>query len=254
MTGLSVAALVPLAFSAGASTFFAPCAFPLLPGYLSFFAEQSTEATAPDGGDVTSRSTSPLEQAGRAPLERLQRPVARALVIGVVASLGMVSVYGVLAGTAVTVGARALADVSVLELVVGGVFLVGGGLMATGWTPKRAPVSLPERRRSIGGVFVFGVLYAVAAAGCTAPLFLAVVVKGISVGPAAGLGVAVAYGVGMGSVMLGVAVVSVFGSTTLRRLGGYTGRLHRVTGVLLALSGVAQVYYYFYGFPAVVPT
>jgi cytochrome c-type biogenesis protein len=143
--------------------------------------------------------------------------------------------------------------VAVFELVVGGVFVVGGLAMATGWKPSGTIVQLPERRRSVSGIFLFGALYAVAAAGCTAPLFLAVVLQGVAVGPVAGAGVAVTYALGMGSVMLVVAGLSVAGSSLVERLGRHTGRLYRLAGGLLVVSGLAEIYYYVRGFPAVIP-
>lgn len=320
MAGLSLGSLLPLAFSAGLATFFAPCAFPLLPGYLSYFlgeaatsgrsgapSSQATAAadatagtttdtaastttdsaagtTANSAGSATANSprsatrnsaagtstsggterSTATDTEGVTPastptadatlIERVRQPTARALVIGGVASLGMVLVYVLLAGTAVVLGASALSDVAVFELVVGSVFVVGGLAMAAGWKPSGTLVQLPERRRSLGGIFLFGVLYAVAAAGCTAPLFLAVVLQGASVGPLAGATVAVSYALGMGSVMLVVAGLSVAGSSLIGRIGRHAGRLYRVAGGLLVLSGVAEIYYYLEGFPAVIPT
>lgn len=248
MAGLTLPALLALAFSAGTATFFAPCAFPLLPGYISYFL-----------GDTVSAGNTPEKSSGRseAPevlVDRVKRPLARAVLIGLVVSLGMTLVYVGLAGVTVTLGARALADIAVLEVVVGILFVVAGSAMATGWKVSRSPVRLPERRRSFAGFFLFGVLYAGAAAGCTAPLFIAVLVKGISLGTGPGLGIAVAYALGMSVVMIGVTAASALaGSSVTSVLGAYTRQIYRVAGVLLALSGLAEIHYYFYGFPEVIP-
>ena len=48
MAGLAPSALFGLAFSAGAATFFAPCAFPLLPGYVGYYLGKTGDGT-PDG-------------------------------------------------------------------------------------------------------------------------------------------------------------------------------------------------------------
>jgi cytochrome c-type biogenesis protein len=224
--------LLPLAFSAGGATFFAPCAFPLLPGYVSYFLGVSSEEATGTG------------------LDRVRNPLVRAVVVSITATVGMTLVYVGLAGTVAVVGAGALADIAVLELVVGGVFLLAGGSMAAGWKPSRSPVRLPERRRSLVGVFSFGVLYAAAAAGCTAPLFVAVVVRAVAAGPAAGAAATLAYALGMGTVM--VVLTGAFalgGSSVAGWLGRRTGTIYRVAGGLLALSGVAEIYYYVAGFP-----
>lgn len=232
--------LLRLAFSAGSATFFAPCSFPLLPGYLSYFLGATVDD--PPGRDGS---------AGL--IGRFGRPLARGAVTGGTAAAGILTVYVGLAGTAIALGARALSDVAIMELVVGTVFVVAGTAMAAGWRPSGRLVRLPERRRSRAGFFAFGALYATAAAGCTAPLFVAVVLKGLSMGPIHGVGIAVAYAAGMGSVMVTLTGLAAVGGTSLvSRLSGRAAGIQRVAGGLLALSGVAQVYYYVYGFPELV--
>ncbi|MFD1640991.1 cytochrome c biogenesis CcdA family protein [Halohasta litorea] len=241
MTGVGSIGLLSLAFSAGSATFFAPCAFPLLPGYLSYFLSD-TASTAVDEGATEGRF-----------IKRVQNPLARALFVSIAACLGMTLVYVGLAGTTVALGAGALTDIAVLELVVGSVFIVVGGAMALGWTLDRVHVRLPERRRSFGGFFAFGVLYAAAAAGCTAPLFIAVMARGLAAGPSLGVGLAVAYALGMSVVLVVLTVVSALGgSSVATRLSRHTGRIYRLSGGLLVLSGIAEIYYYFYGFPEVI--
>ena len=245
MAGLGTPALAGLAFSAGTATFFAPCAFPLLPGYVSYFLGDTASA-------VEAGTTHDADSGGDALVGRIRAPLARALLVSVVAGLGMVTVYVGLTALAATLGAAALSDIAVLELVVGAVFVVAGSAMAAGWKVSRSLVQLPERRRTVTGFFAFGVLYATAAAGCTAPLFLAVVLKGVSSGPVAAVTVAGAYALGMCAVLLGVTGASALGGSSLAsRLSAHTGRIYRVAGGLLALSGVAEIYYYAYGFPEV---
>ena len=247
MAGITLPALFGLAFSAGTATFFAPCAFPLLPGYISYYLGDT--ASTEDAADAPHARSDASELL----VDRVKRPLARAVLISAVASLGMTLVYVGLAGLTVTLGARALADIAILEVVVGALFVVAGSAMAAGWKVNRSLVQLPERRRTLAGFFLFGVLYAVAAAGCTAPLFIAVLAKGVSLGPISGLGIAVAYALGMSVVMVGVTSASALaGSSVTSFLGKYAQRIYRVAGVLLVLSGTAEIYYYFYGFPEVV--
>lgn len=234
--------LLGLAFSAGGATFFAPCAFPLLPGYLSYFLGD-TVADASRGGTTQGRTGS---------ARRLGQQLVRGAVTGGIVAAGITLVYVGLAGTAVVLGASALSDIAVMEVVVGVVFIASGTAMAAGWTPNSQLVQLPERQRSLMGFFAFGALYATAAAGCTAPLFIAVVLKGLTIGPLHGVGIAVAYAAGMGAVMVALtSAAAVGGTSVVSRLSGRTAQIHRAAGGLLALSGVAEVYYYFYGFPEV---
>jgi cytochrome c-type biogenesis protein len=164
----------------------------------------------------------------------------------------MTVVYVGLAGTTIVLGAQALKDIAILELVVGLIFVVAGGMMAAGWTSNRSIVRLPKRRRSISGFFAFGVLYAGAAAGCTAPLFVAIIVRGIAVGPALGVGLAVSYALGMSGILVVLTMVSAIGGVSIATtINQYTREIYRLAGGFLLLSGGAEIYYYFHGFPEV---
>ena len=253
MTGLTLPALFGLSFSAGVATFFAPCAFPLLPGYLSYFLSNTVSES--DGGQSTIGTTHPAVNSElNGPISRIRQPLVRAALLSALAGLGMTLVYIGLAGTTAFLGAQALADIAVLEVVVGSVFLLTGGAMAAGWKPSWSTVQLPARERSLTGFFLFGVLYAAAAAGCTAPLFIAVVLQGISLGPVLGVGAAVSYALGMGTILAVVTGVTALGSTSITsKLNAYTEQIYRIAGGLLAVSGVAEIYYFFYGFPEVIP-
>lgn len=239
--------LIAFAFSAGAFTFFAPCAYPLLPGYVSYYLGRSTGAAAADGGvGETGRGRA---AAGTAALPATASRLIRAAGVGVLVSVGFFAVYAVLAGTVVALGARFLAGISLLELVVGGLLVVMGAGMALGWKPPTPTVRLPERRRSAAGYVGFGVLYAAAAAGCTAPVFVGVALKALSSGPAMAAATFGAYASGMAVLMVGVTVLSALGreallSVLVRRADLVT----RTAGVLLVLAGLVQIYFFLFRF------
>lgn len=222
------------AFSLGTATFFAPCAFPLLPGYVAFYLGRDDDAFA--------RSAT-----GRAPvLERLRS----ALVVGLLTSLGFFLVYTVLAGVVVALGSRVLGNVSVLELVAGTVLVVLGIAMATGqFRPGRLHTPLPERRRTPAGFVAFGIVYAAAAAGCTAPFFVAIVSLGLTSGPVAAIALLAAYAGGMSVLMVGVTLLLAFGrDTLLRKLTARTDRIVRIAGVVLVVTGLLQIYFFLFLF------
>lgn len=95
-------------------------------------------------------------------------------------------------------------------------------------------------------MYLFGVAYAVASLGCTLPVFLSVVGASLAVrGPGAATVVLAAYGVGMGAVMMTLALVA--GGTrdrlisTLRRA---LPRMQRISGGLLLIAGIYLSYYW----------
>lgn len=214
------------AFSAGLATFFAPCAYPLLPGYVAFYLGDT------DGTDSLT---------GR---------LGRAATVGGLASLGFFLVYAVLAGVATAVGTQALRDIAVLELVVGSLLIALGVAMAAGrLTPGTLHVRLPARRRTKSGFLLFGIVYAVAAAGCTAPIFVAIAGVALGSGPVGAVLTFAAYAAGMAVLMvLLTTLVAVGRDGLVNRISGNTGRVTRVAGVLLVLAGVAQIYVYLFRF------
>ena len=220
------------AFAAGAATFFAPCAYPLLPGYVAYYLGSDAE-----------RSAASAESTGVETVARLRRAAA----VGVLVSLGFVLVYGVLAGIVAAVGTRVLADVVLLELVVGGLLVVLGTAMALGRGPSRH-VSFPERRRSPAALVGFGIVYAAAAAGCTAPVFVAVALTALSSGPATAFVTLGAYAAGMSVLMIGVTALSALGREALVRRLPRPRTVSRVAGVLLVAAGLAQVYLFLFRF------
>jgi len=221
VTGLSQ---LSFAFSAGLFTFLAPCAYPLLPGYVAYFL----------GDDADAAATAP----------RATR-LWRALVVAGATSLGFFLVYAALAGVATAAGAGALAGLAQLELAVGALLIVLGIAMAAGRFQPTNHVPLPERRRSFGGFFAFGVVYAAAAAGCTAPVFVGVATVALGSGPTGAVLTFGAFAAGMSLLMLAVTLLAALGrGAILRRLSSATGRLTRVAGVVLVLAGVVQLYYY----------
>lgn len=211
------------AVTAGAATFFAPCAYPLLPGYVAYFL-----------GDDTDNAIS----------------LARAGAIGLIASAGVFTVYVGLVGVVTTLGAGVLSNLSLVGLGVG-VLLVGLGVAMVadiGASASLVP-QFPKRRRSLGGYFAFGVVYAVAAAGCTAPLFIGVVLWGVGQGTTTVLGTVTAYAAGMSVLLVATTIASALGrNTVLNRIAPRGDRLKRLSGALLVGAGLVQVYLYLFRF------
>ncbi|MFB6149399.1 MAG: cytochrome c biogenesis CcdA family protein [Halobacteriales archaeon] len=215
---------IGFAFTAGVATFFAPCAYPLLPGYLAFFLGH--------GDDDSDRS-------GELPY---------AVMVGGLASAGMLLVYGIFVGIVASVGTQILANIAILELAVGATLVVLGSIMAIGnHSFLSLRITLPERRRSPTSFLLFGIVYAIAAAGCSGPLFVGVALSALSGGPVATVLTLGAYVLGMVGLMIGITVLSAMGrGQLLRRLSGSATKLSRVAGALLVLAGVAQIYLFLF--------
>jgi len=207
---------VGFALGAGVATFFSPCAYPLLPGYVGFYASRA----APEAGEA---------------------PVGGALVRALAASAGVLVVFGGLVAALAVVGHAAVARLTVLEPVVGLALVLLGVATVADRVPD-VSVALPRRRTSVLGFVGFGAVYAVAAAGCVLPVFAGVLVQALALPTAEGLAVVGAYALGMAGLMAAVTVVSALGVDVGTDVVGRVDGIVRLAGVLMVVAGLAQLY------------
>lgn len=207
------AAELSVVIAGALATFFSPCAYALLPGYVGYTMNRS-------------------EQPG----------IGLSLVRGAAAGMGVLLALGAVTGLFVTVGARFVARVWYFELLVGlGVAAFGLMLLL-----DRAPslrVALPARRTGTLGFGIFGAGYAVASVGCVLPVFVAVVGTASTLPLMEGL---LLVGVYVGIVvvlMIATTVAAGVGTAgVLTRLSPHTGTIRRVAGLILLLAGIGQLW------------
>jgi len=215
MTGVSLATNVPFAVTAGVATFFSPCAYPLLPGYVGFYVN-SVEADSAS--------------------------VFGAGVRGVAAAVGVLATFALLAGATVRVGYATLSNVTVFETLVGVLLIAFGLLVVVGRAPSIS-VPLPERRTGIFGFGLFGAGYALAGAGCVAPVFLGVVARAIALPSETALLVVGVYAGTVAVLMAATTVATGVGLVSnANRVTAHAGLLRRIAGAVMVAAGIGQLY------------
>lgn len=203
------------ALAAGVTTFFSPCSYALLPGYVGYYVSATGRESPPLGGAV-----------------------AR----GLAAAGGAVAVLGLLAGVALVAGELIESVLPTLEYGVG-LALIAAGAWIAYVGPGAVHAVLPKRRSSVWGFALFGGMYAIAATGCVLPLFLGIALQAVSMSTAGGAVVLGAYVGGFGALMLSVTVATAVGHAIgAGRLAGHVDRLVRLGGVVLILAGIGQLY------------
>ncbi len=229
---LSIFALAALA---GVASFFSPCSFPMLPGYITFFLG--------------------LDAKGRGQMTK-----ARAAASGALSSLGIILVYGIIGAVLLVVGAAAAPYVTVLQPVVGGLLIFMGALMFTAfqynwlvnpfrqlrarlfpnWTPN-------EVRTTQGKLFSYGVGYGAAGFGCVAPPFIAAVLNATALGGiASGLAVLAVYAGVVIALMIAITVIlSSVGQAAVKKMNRYTDVIKKVSAAVLIIAGVYLIYYWY---------
>ncbi|MGH9987420.1 MAG: cytochrome c biogenesis protein CcdA, partial [Nitrososphaeraceae archaeon] len=93
--------------------------------------------------------------------------------------------------------------------------------------------------------FLFGIGYAIASLSCTLPIFLLVVLQGLSVGGIIeGSIVFLSYALGMGIVMITISLaIGISNQTLVKWLTRIAPKMSIVTSIVLILAGGYLIYY-----------
>lgn len=205
---------VTVAVAAGVTTFFSPCAYALLPGYVGFYVA-ATETDSP--------------------------PLIGAVVRGLAAVGGVLITFLALGAVASVVGGTLRSVLPGVELAVGTLMVVLGTVLAAGRSVELT-VPLPARRTSVAGFVGFGALYALAAAGCVAPLFLAVVAQSLTLSPVGTATVFLTYAGVFGALLLGTTVATAVGNDlAASTVAPYAKLASRLAGAVVLVAGLGQI-------------
>ena len=234
-----------LAFLAGISAFFSPCAFPLLPGYMTYYLGRDSKEAA------DRKST-----------------IRKALIGGIAAAAGVLIIYAFMGVLVAGAGVAVKQYVGYLAPVVAVIILVMGLVMLTRYdiplyrvTAAFNPV-VNAARKGLGrlagrkegaepgqyaGLLSYGAGYGAASLGCHAPIFIAVVMAGLVAG---GVGSAllafVMYALGMGLFLVIVTVmVGMAKNTMVKRMQQWMPVIKKISGIVLVIVGVALLYIFY---------
>lgn len=239
------ASYISLAILAGFVFFFSPCAFPMLPGYMAFYLKKGAE----EGGKI---------------------PLRKAAIAGIISAMGIIIVSLVIGIIAIFAGTSILKDVGILGLIVGIILIVLGVLLLTPfqyWKIVRPFQTLLARFRGTGqkkgegmtgdsiscggssgfygGLFLYGLGYGAAAAGCTAPIFIAVLVAALSAGLIFGLIVLILYNLVAAILMISITIaIAYFGAGAAQKLSQYTEKIKKISGAVLIVVGIYLIWFY----------
>ncbi len=238
-TPMSVAQVsVPaLAILAALGSFFSPCSFPLLPGYMAYYL----------GLDAQSKQRpSTLVAASR----------------GFFASIGMILVYGIIAIVVFAVGYSAAASVQYLGPIVGGILVFLGALTLSNLQyhkfvepfrklrQKIFPKKEGDEAKDIGigaKMFGYGVGYGAAGFACVAPPFIAAVLNATIYGSIFyGILVLVIYSALVIALMIAITILlTEAGQIAIQKMNKYVNVIKKVSGIALIIAGAYLIYYYF---------
>lgn len=214
-----------LAFSAGIVAFINPCAFALLPAYLSYFLGKSKE---------NPRSGETLENA------------IQGFKYGLEATLGFVTILGSIGIFVSILGSQIKPYLPPFLLVVAPILIVLGVL----WLLNKSGLSthkfLPNVNLPRSSFFLFGAAYALSSITCLFPVFLMIVLTAISSGGFfSGLSVFLVYTLGMSTMMILASIaVSLSKELLIDNFRSLTKYVKRIAGVILIAAGIYLLYYW----------
>jgi len=200
-----------VAVGTGVVTFFSPCAYALLPGYIGVYLSDGTG---------TLRSDS---------------------VRGLAAAAGVLAVFAVTVVSVAAVGEAVQPWIDRIEPLTG-FALVGFGMLLLGGSTFGWHLPLPDQRPGMVGFGIFGAVYAVAAVGCVAPLFFGLTLNALQAGPTQAVAVLGVYGGTIAVLLLAVTVVIGVGYEIAElKLARLSVLGQKLGGVMLIAAGIVQL-------------
>lgn len=213
------------AFSAGMLASVNPCGFAMLPTFISYYLNLETAENQVE----------------------LNERLLRALWCGVVVTLGFLAVF-VMVGMTFSTGGRALIELTpMLGVGVGAMMIVLGVWLLLGRTLS-IPFPLPQgdiQKRSVYGMFLYGVAYAGVSLNCTLPIFLSVLAGALAEDSWGKQGALfIAYGLGMGTVVITIALATaLFQNTVVRHVRRVMPYIKPISAIVLIVAGSYLLYY-----------
>lgn len=204
------------AFISGIFSLLSPCGYALLPGYISYYL------------------------GSRPSLERT-------IFSGLACTIGLMTIFSAIGGSASSLGALLPDLIPVLDIISAAIVtLMGISILAEIRLPYVSMTPRISKRKGLVGLYVFGVAYGLAAAGCSAPIFLSILFYAMTKGLLHGTVTFVSYALGMGlPLTITSLLVAEAKQFIIRKIANAVLWLHKISGIVLIIVGVYLFYFYY---------
>ncbi len=206
--------LLAYSYTLGIFALLSPCGYALLPGYASYWMGSKA---SPE----------------------------RALSGGIISTLGFISTFLILGLLISAVGAILTQYLPWVEIIAASLVIVLGLLLLF---EVRMPTFNANPgviwRKDYAGMYGFGLTYGLAATGCSAPIFFAIIAQALAQGTLMGAGMMTLYGVGMGSAFIITAVLAAQGrAKAINKINRITPLLHKASAIALIIAGLYTLWF-----------
>ena len=203
-------------FVAGASAFLSPCAYPMLPGYISYYMGKNFS-------------------------------LIKALYSGFFLTMGLITTFSIIGLIASILGNIINSYIPILELVAGIAMILLGISILFEINIFFTPTLKTPKRNGLLGIYFYGIIYGLATLGCSAPIFFATLFWAVvQSGPLTGLITFIVYSFGMGvPLILTTILLSIFKKKSLNKLKNMTPKIQKLSGIILIVIGIYLMYFYY---------
>ncbi|MFW6176283.1 MAG: cytochrome c biogenesis protein CcdA [Thermoplasmatota archaeon] len=219
-----------LAIFGGFASFFSPCAFPLLPSFIAYYITGKKEKS---------------------------RSIKSGLTLGLKAAFGLVTIFGLIGFLAIGGSYWISQFIPYLELIVGILILILGLLLLKDidiggyFTLLKNKIKYmmgkkPSSSKTTTSPFLYGMGYGSAAAGCTAPVFIAIVLSSwLADGLYSALVVILIYFSIMAGLMIFFSVLTmVLKDTIADKIKKHIGLINKISASIMIAVGIYLITYF----------
>ncbi len=227
---LFVMPLPLIAFLAGILSFFSPCAFPLLPGYMAYYVGKK------EGNQANTKM------------------LRKAFFDGMQPAFGILIFYAIIGIPIIFAGDAIKSFIPLFEPLVGsliiflGIEMIAGlnlftKIPSTGFVNKISNFVGKEKKF---GLVSYGILYGAASTGCVLPIFIGMIFLALSKnGFLSSILIFLSYVIGMASLMIAVTIIIALSKHALiDKLRVSTKYMEKFGGIILVITGIYLIYYY----------
>jgi len=214
---MNTAIILSFAYMAGLLSMLAPCAFAMLPSYISWYLNKEEK-----------------ESTGHALLNGVLATVGGGTVMG---AIGILSILGI----------RTVGQLVYFRLIIGIILIVMGALMLSG---KGISITLPvtiTKKKGPLGVYIFGALYSLASLGCVASVFIGMVLAASAQGTTVAFTSVLIYVLGMGTILVPLTLAVSSSKTVLvSKMQKIVPYVKKIGGVILIVMGSYLILYWMF--------
>jgi cytochrome c-type biogenesis protein len=223
---------IVFAFTAGFIAFFSPCAFPMLPAYISYYL------------GLIDQKDNNIYQKNKIKL------FSEGVIGGISCAIGAISVLLII-GIGISMLGNAVRElikenIAIIEPIVGVILIIMGFVMIFGLSIK-IPIKKSPSGKGNKSLFVYGILYALVAAGCTAPIFISVIIRAFASSSFFdGILIFLSYAMGLGILLIIITIIiTTTKNVILSKIKKILPHIQRLGAIVLITVGIWLIYYYY---------